>query len=213
MEWMSEAFARHCQVMMWEKRNPHPNFWSEYLWVGWGSSTWRGGGQKVRYVPPNPREPKLLAGYPRIFAGISPGCPKSLRTKKFVFNFWPWSEYPCVSEPCPANRVWKLSPHSILQTRLIGYCVRALWGVKPCLETLPAHILKRPSAGHCLDTHMEDVNGQNEPSFCGKSPWTKRKSVKHSPVNREKDYDTLWHFLACVLSIIKRHKSEEKKTT
>ena len=25
-------------------------FWSGYLRVGWGSSTWRGGGQKVRYV-------------------------------------------------------------------------------------------------------------------------------------------------------------------
>ena len=24
---------------------------------------------------------------------------------------------------------------------------------KPCLETLPHHILQTPSAGHCLDTH------------------------------------------------------------
>ena len=38
-----------------EKGTQTQTFWSGYLRVAWGSSTWRGGGQKVRYVPRSPR--------------------------------------------------------------------------------------------------------------------------------------------------------------
>ena len=51
--------------------------------MGWGSSTWRGGGQKVRYVPRNPGNQTFLAGYP----GILPGYPGSAR-KVWEKNVW-----------------------------------------------------------------------------------------------------------------------------
>ena len=50
----------------------------DFFLVGWGSSTWKGGGQKVWYVPWSPEKPNFrdipgfLPGYPR-------GCTKSLR--------------------------------------------------------------------------------------------------------------------------------------
>ena len=52
------------------ERNPNPNFlvWIFSGGVG-GSSTWRGGGLKVRYLPRNPEKPNSLAGYPRILSG------------------------------------------------------------------------------------------------------------------------------------------------
>ena len=41
---------------------------------------------KSSVCPSKFRETKLLTGYRRIFGGISRGCPKSLRKKKFVLN-------------------------------------------------------------------------------------------------------------------------------
>ena len=72
-----------------EKGTQTQTFWSGYLRVGWGSSTWKGGGQKVGCVLRNPRKPNFLVGYPGIFAGISRRCPKSLRKKMFGFNSRP----------------------------------------------------------------------------------------------------------------------------
>ena len=38
-----------------QERGAQPQtFWSGYLPAGWGSSTWRGGGQRVWHVPRNP---------------------------------------------------------------------------------------------------------------------------------------------------------------
>ena len=34
-------------------------------------------------------ESNILAGYPRILAGIYPGCPKGSETENCVFNVWP----------------------------------------------------------------------------------------------------------------------------
>ena len=54
--------------------------------MGWGSSTWRDGGQKVRYVPRNQGNQTFLVGYP----GILPQYPSGARKvweNKFVFNF------------------------------------------------------------------------------------------------------------------------------
>ena len=65
------------------KKNPNLNFWVRYFLVGWGSSTWRGGGQKVQYVPRNPGNQTFLAGYP----GILPGYPGSAR-KVWEKNVW-----------------------------------------------------------------------------------------------------------------------------
>ena len=58
-----------------EKRTQTEAFRSRYLWVGWGSSTSRGGFQKVRYVLRNPGKPNFLARYP----GILPGYPGGAR--------------------------------------------------------------------------------------------------------------------------------------
>ena len=50
--------------------------------MGWGSSTRRGGGQKVRYAPRNQGNQTLLAGHPRILPEKFPEfCPRSLRKK------------------------------------------------------------------------------------------------------------------------------------
>ena len=69
--------------------------WSGYLQAGWGFSTWRGGGQTVRYVPRSQGNQTFLAGgISRDFAGISWRCPKSLRKKSscsiFVPYIWKW---------------------------------------------------------------------------------------------------------------------------
>ena len=64
-----------------EKGTQTQTFWSGYLRVGWGSSTWRGGGQKVRYVLRNPGKPNFWAGYPGILGGISRGRPRSSTRK------------------------------------------------------------------------------------------------------------------------------------
>ena len=52
------------------KKEPKPKLLSPdfFWWVG-GSSTWRGGGQKLRYVPRSPGNRTLLAGYPGILLG------------------------------------------------------------------------------------------------------------------------------------------------
>ena len=73
-----------------EKGTQTQTFGSGDLPVGWGSSTWRDGGQKVRYVPRNPGKPNFLAGYPGIFAGISLKCPKSLRKKSLCSILVPY---------------------------------------------------------------------------------------------------------------------------
>ena len=65
-----------CQIRQ-EKGTQTQTSGSGYLPVGRRSSRWRGGDQKVRYVPRNPRKPNFLAGYPGIFARISRRCPKS----------------------------------------------------------------------------------------------------------------------------------------
>ena len=57
-------------------------FGSRYFLLGWGSSTWSGGGQKVRYVPRKPGKTNFLVGYPGILAGVSQDCPKVTGGKK-----------------------------------------------------------------------------------------------------------------------------------
>ena len=74
------------------KENPNLNFLSPDIFlVGWGSSTWRGGGPKKFGMSLETQGIKLfLAGYPGIFAGISREAPrKSLRKKMFGFNSRP----------------------------------------------------------------------------------------------------------------------------
>ena len=49
-----------------EKGTQTQTFESGYFLAGWGSSTRRGGGQKVRYVPRHQGNQTFLAGYPGI---------------------------------------------------------------------------------------------------------------------------------------------------
>ena len=53
--------------------------------VGWGSSTWRGGGRKVRHVPRNQGNQTFLAGYPGICQDFRSA--RKVWEKKIVFNF------------------------------------------------------------------------------------------------------------------------------
>ena len=55
--------------------------------MGWGSSTERGGGQKVRYVFQNPGETKLFAGISRGFRRDIPGVPEKFEKKKVCVHF------------------------------------------------------------------------------------------------------------------------------
>ena len=71
-----------------EKGTPTQTFGSGYPPVGWGFSTWRGGGRRVRCVPRNQGNQTFFGGISRDFAGISRGRPKSLK-KRFVFNSRP----------------------------------------------------------------------------------------------------------------------------
>ena len=72
-----------------EKRTQTQTFWSGYLREGWGSSPWRGGGQKVRCVIRNPGKPNFLAGYP--------GYPGGARKR--------WEEKVCVQFLFPRDRI------------------------------------------------------------------------------------------------------------
>ena len=79
-----------------EKGTQTQMFWSGYLWVGWGFFHVKGRGPKSSVCPSKPRETKTLAGYPRIFGGISRECPKSLRKKRLCSISRP---YHTVSSP------------------------------------------------------------------------------------------------------------------
>ena len=70
-----------------EKGTQTQTFGSVYPPVGWGFSTWRGGGRKVRYAPRNQGN-HTLAGYPRILPGY-PGGARKCWGKTFVFNSRP----------------------------------------------------------------------------------------------------------------------------
>ena len=90
-----EISLRHWQggdKIQARKRNPNPNF---LVWIfsgGWGSSTWRGGGQKVRYVLRNPGKPNFWAGYPGILPGYLGGALKV------------WEKKVCVQFSSPKDR-------------------------------------------------------------------------------------------------------------
>ena len=53
-----------------------------------------GGGQKSSVCPSKPGKSNFFGGISRDFAGISRRCPKSLRKKKFVFNYRPLQNGP-----------------------------------------------------------------------------------------------------------------------
>ena len=59
---------------------------------------------------------------------------------------------PCLLTPClnvPKQRPPDTISCTLFMCSLRGQTVSS----KPCLETLPSHILQTPSAGHCLGTH------------------------------------------------------------
>ena len=63
------------------KKNPNPNFWVRIFPVGYGSSTWRGWGQKFRYMPRNQGNQTVWAGCPGILLGY-PGIARKVWEKK-----------------------------------------------------------------------------------------------------------------------------------
>ena len=71
------------------KKEPKPKLLGSDIFL-WGAGLPRegGGGQKVRYVPRNQGNQTFWVGYPGFLPGSPRGRPKSLRKKKFVFNFW-----------------------------------------------------------------------------------------------------------------------------
>ena len=71
-----------------EKRTQTQASWSRFFRVGWGSSTWMGGRQKVRYVPRNQGNQIFWAGYPGILLGYPRGARKVWEKKACVqFSF------------------------------------------------------------------------------------------------------------------------------
>ena len=60
-------------------------FWSGYLPLGWVSSTWKGGGQKVWYVPRNPQ--KKWGGVAQDFCRDILGVIGKFEKTIFMFNF------------------------------------------------------------------------------------------------------------------------------
>ena len=69
------------------KRNPNPNFLVRIFSSGVGVFHVNGWGPKSSIRPSKPGKSNFLGGISRDFAGISRGHPKSLRKKKFGFNF------------------------------------------------------------------------------------------------------------------------------
>ena len=70
------------------KPNPNPNFLVRMSSGGVGVFHMKGrGGRKSSVCPSKPGKSNAFGGISRDFAGISRGCPKSLREKRvFVFN-------------------------------------------------------------------------------------------------------------------------------
>ena len=69
------------------QRNPNPNFLVRIFSGGVGVFHVNGWGPKSSVWASKPGKPNFFGGISRDFAGISRTRPKSLRTKKFVFNF------------------------------------------------------------------------------------------------------------------------------
>ena len=59
-QWVLMMPQKMSRQIKQERRAQNHTFGSGYLPVGWGSSAWRGGGQKVRYVTRNPVKPNFL---------------------------------------------------------------------------------------------------------------------------------------------------------
>ena len=77
----------HRRASLRHKRNPNPNLLVRIFSGGVGVSHVKGWGRKGSVCPSKPRKPNFFGGICQDFAGISWRCPKSLRKKKFVFNF------------------------------------------------------------------------------------------------------------------------------
>ena len=71
------------------KRNPNPNFLVRIFSSGVGVFHVKGWGPKSSIRPSKPGKSNFLGGISRDFAGISRGCPKSLRKKVCVQSPFP----------------------------------------------------------------------------------------------------------------------------
>ena len=77
-----------CVFLRQEKRAQTRTFGSRYLSVGWGSSTWTSGGQKLRYVPGSPGRQTFWLDVLGFLPG-RPGGARKVREKQFVLNSRP----------------------------------------------------------------------------------------------------------------------------
>ena len=152
---------------MGKRKEPKPKLFGPDTF-GWGGGLLRegAGGQKVRYVPPNPREPKLLAGYPRILLGYPRCARKSLRKKSLCSNFGPEANiHVFLTLKTHAPQIWGVTIHppnlgsesskiACFTVFFEGHSINLggeiftpqIWGAwvfrvtvssKPCLEALP----------------------------------------------------------------------------
>ena len=70
------------RIIQARKKNPNPNFLVRIFSSGVGVFHMNGWGPKSSIRPSKPGKSNFLGGISRDFAGISRGCPKSLRKKK-----------------------------------------------------------------------------------------------------------------------------------
>ena len=117
------------RVFQGRKGNPNPNF---LVWIfsgGVGSSTWMGGGQKVRHVPRSQENQTFRAGHP----GILPGYPGGARKV--------WEKNVCVrfSSPSFATRAPSKNLLSSFWALVLSAGVRADPLRKACLDRISDH--------------------------------------------------------------------------
>ena len=145
----SGTFAEQSWQDRERKKSTNPSFW---VWIssgGRGSSTRRGGDQKVRYVPGNQGNQTFFGGISRDFAGISRRCLKSLRKSLFSI-FGPYrNDLDRALIWLTANALIR-RPHSTKQKVVQGKCpLHLLSLIGPFARTLfSCRLLPWPMLSH-----------------------------------------------------------------
>ena len=94
-------------------------FRSGYLRVGWGFSTWRGGGQRARYVLRNPGKPNICRDIP--------GVPEKLEIKFFRPLILSADD---LGDFCGILWKFNLIAHNRCQTKCTDHASKRIWSSK-----------------------------------------------------------------------------------